>query len=281
MSSGNSIISSSWLNEHLQAPDVKILDASWYLPTENRFPELEFKKEHIPGATFFDIDEICDSNSNLPHMLPSPEKFASRVRRLGIGDGHRVIIYDGSGLFSAARVWWMFRVFGFEDVALLDGGLPKWKELGFKVESKIKSVQEFHFTVRKNSLMVSDSTDIYEASTKGSAQIIDARARDRFLGEAPEPRPGLRSGHIPNSFNIPYPKLLNEDKTLKETEELIKIFEKAGIDINKPIISTCGSGVTAAIINLALEHLGARQVTLYDGSWCEWGSQDEFEVETG
>ena len=279
MAFNRSIVSADWLNSHLSAPDIKILDASWYLPTVNRNPKEEYNLAHIPGAFFFDIDEICDLNSDLPHMLPSPEKFASRVKEFGIGDGHRVIVYDGSGIFSAPRVWWMFKVFGFEDIALLDGGLPSWKNSGFQVNTTIKSVQTYHLTVRKNSAMISDSYEVNKASISGSAQVLDARPSDRFLGKVSEPRPGLRSGHIPNSVNIPYKTLLNEDGTIKPVDQLSDIFRGAGVDLNKPIITSCGSGVTAAIINLALEQLDAKKVSLYDGSWCEWGSNEKFKIE--
>ena len=279
MDEDNLLVSTKWLKNHLEAPDIKILDASWYLPKENRKPEIEFDNCHIPGAMFFDIDEVCDLDSDLPHMLPSPEKFASRVKALGIGDGHRVIVYDGDGLFSAARVWWMFRVFGFADISVLDGGLPKWKEEGFQVSNRTKSIQNYHFTARKNSLMISNLKDVLEASLKGTAQIIDARAADRFLGTAPEPRPGLQSGHIPGAINICFSELLNEDRTLKANLDLKNIFDSSGIDLDKAIITSCGSGVTAAILNLALEKLGAKKVSLYDGSWCEWGSKKNLDVE--
>ena len=279
MDEDNLLVSTKWLKNHLEAPDIKILDASWYLPKANRKPEIEFDNCHIPGAMFFDIDEVCDLDSDLPHMLPSPEKFASRVKALGIGDGHRVIVYDGDGLFSAARVWWMFRVFGFADIAVLDGGLPKWKEEGFQVSNRTKSVQNYHFTARQNSLMISNLKDVLEASLKGTAQIIDARAPERFLGTAPEPRPGLQSGHIPGAINICFSELLNEDRTLKANLDLKNIFDSSGIDLDKAIITSCGSGVTAAILNLALEKLGAKKVSLYDGSWCEWGSKKNLDVE--
>ena len=271
MDEDNLLVSTKWLKNHLEAPDIKILDASWYLPKENRKPEIEFDNCHIPGAMFFDIDEVCDLDSHLPHMLPSPEKFASRVKALGIGDGHRVIVYDGDGLFSAARAWWMFRVFGFADIAVLDGGLPKWKEEGFQVSNRTKSIQNYHFTARKNSLMISNLKDVLEASLKGTAQIIDARAPERFFGAAPEPRPGLRSGSIDTSINLPYETLLNEDMTFKKKPELLALFRKANLELKNPIITSCGSGVTAAVLFLALEEIGCSKLALYDGSWAEWG----------
>ena len=240
MHESNLLVSTKWLKNHLEAPDLKILDASWYLPTENRKPEIEYDNCHIPGAMFFDIDEVSDLDSDLPHMLPIPEKFASRVKALGIGDGHRVIVYDGHGLFSAARVWWMFKVFGFSDVAVLDGGLPKWKEEGFQVSNTPKSIQNHHFTARKNSLMIANFRDVSEASSKGLAQIIDARSPERFSGKVAEPRPGLRSGHIPGSINLCFKDLLNEDRTLKSNFHLKNVFDSSGIDLNEPIITTCG-----------------------------------------
>ncbi len=280
MTFNKSIVSADWLNSRLNSPDIKILDASWYLPTVNKNPKDEYNSGHIPGAVYFDIDEICDLSSDLPHMLPSPEKFAFCVKELGIGDDHRVVVYDGSGLFSAARVWWMFKVFGFENVAVLNGGLPIWKNSGYQVDTTIKSIQTYHFSVRKNSTMVSDSDEVNEASNSGSAQILDARAPDRFWGKVSEPRRGLRSGHIPNSLNIPFQSLINNDGTFKTVSKLSNIFRDAGVNLNKPIITSCGSGVTAAIINLALEQLDAKKVSLYDGSWCEWGSDDKFKIET-
>ncbi len=276
------LVETDWLNEHLDAPDIVILDASWHLPPENRDPKSEFLEAHIPGAVFFDIDEISDTDSDLPHMLPSPEKFASRMRRMGIGDGSRVVAYDTKGLFSAARVWWMFRVMGHEDVAVLNGGMPKWTSENRRIEDgEPRPRQEKHFTARLQTMMVRDKYDVTKASNAGNAQIIDARATGRFQGVAPEPREGLRSGHIPNSINVPFDQLLREDKTFKSPEEIGKIFDIAGVQSGKPVITTCGSGVTAAVLSLGLAMTGNAKTGLYDGSWTEWGADASLPITQG
>ena len=274
-------VSTEWLADHLDAPDLRILDGSWYLPADGRDPKAEYAEQHIPGARFFDIDDVADSNSDLPHMAPPPEKFMSRMRALGVGDGHRVVVYDGKGLFSAARVWWLFRLMGKTDVAVLDGGLPKWLAEGRPVEDMPPVLRDRHMTARRDARLVRDVTQVAEASKLGSAQILDARAADRFRGEAPEPREGLRPGHIPGALNLPFTTLLTEDGTLKPEPELRAAFEAAGIDLNRPVITSCGSGVSAAVLNLALETLGHRNHALYDGSWAEWGAYDDLKVATG
>ena len=271
------LVSTQWLAEHRQSPDISIIDCSWHLPTAKRDAKAEFLAERIPGAQFFDIDVISDTESTLPHMLPKPEKFASQVRRLGIGDGKKVICYDSLGLFSAARVWWMFKVFGHDDVAVLDGGLPKWKAENLPLEDGPPAKpQERHFTARFQSMMVRDKADVRKA-----LQVADARAPGRFQGVEPEPRPGVRAGHMPGAKNVHYATLLNAGGTLKSETELAKVFQTAGIDISKPVITSCGSGVTAAILSLALTELGARNHALYDGSWVEWGSAIDTPVATG
>lgn len=275
------IVSTQWLADHLDAPDLRILDGSWYLPQMNRDPKAEYDAQHIPGARFFDIDEISDSNSDLPHMAPPVEKFMSRMRALGVGDGHRVVVYDGAGLFSAARVWWLFRLMGQRDIAVLDGGLPKWLSEGRLVEDIPPVIRDRHMTARREAHLVRDVTQVAAASKLGTAQIIDARASERFRGEAAEPRAGLRAGHIPNSKNVPFGTLLNEDQTLKSAEELRATFEAAGVDLNQPVITSCGSGVTAAVLSLALEIVGHRNHSLYDGSWVEWGAYEDLKVATG
>jgi len=277
----NLLVSTDWLAERLNAPDIRILDGSTYLPGSGKDGHEEYLKGHIPGARFFDIEEISDSTSPLPHMLPPVEKFVSRVRKMGIGDGHRVIVYDQQGLFSAARVWWMFRVFGHQDVAVLDGGLPKWMAEGRAVETEVPEPRERHFTGRRNASMVRDVTQIAGATKLRAEQIVDARAAARFRGEAPEPRAGLRAGHIPGSKNVPYTTLLNPDGTMKAVEETRGIFEAAGVDLGKPIVTSCGSGVTAAVLTLALHRMGHTRNALYDGSWVEWGAYPDLAVETG
>ncbi|MGF7159954.1 thiosulfate/3-mercaptopyruvate sulfurtransferase [Rhodoligotrophos appendicifer] len=276
------LVSTGWLATHLSAPDVVVMDASWYLPADNRDPRAEYLEEHIPGALFFDLDAISDTDSNLPHMLPSPEKFASIMRRMGVGDGHRVIVYDTKGLFAAARAWWMFRVFGHRDVSVLDGGFPKWKAEGRPIEDMSPPPrQERHFTARLNTLLVRDKGEVEGAVQDKSYQLADARSAGRFTGSEKEPRPGLRSGHIPGARNVHYATLLNEDGTLKSPEAIRRAFEAAGIDIAKPIITTCGSGVTAAILSLGLTLIGHPENALYDGSWVEWGSDQALPVATG
>lgn len=274
------LVSTEWLATHMSAPDLRILDASWYLPAEGRDPKEEYAAKHIPGARFFDIDEISDSRSELPHMAPPVEKFVSRMRAMGIGDGHRVIIYDGMGVFSAARVWWLFRLMGKTDVAVLDGGLPKWIKDGHPTEDMAPSLRDRHFTAQRNAGLVKDVTQVAASVKLGDAQILDARSPDRFSGKEQEVRPGLRSGHMPGALNIHFRTLLNDDMTMKSEDALKEIFQKAGVDLNKPAITTCGSGITAAIISMALERVGHRKHALYDGSWVEWGAYPDLAVES-
>ena len=275
------LVSTAWLAAHKADPDLRLIDASWYLPDAGRNARAEYLSAHIPGARFFDIDEITDHRSALPHMAPPPEKFISRLRAMGIGDGHQVVIYDGSGLFSAARVWWTFRLMGKTDVAVLDGGLPKWRAEGREIEDMPPIVRDRHMTVSRQNHLVKDVTQVAHAAKLGEAEIIDARGAPRFKGEVPEPRPGLRSGHIPGAKNVPYSTLLNPDGTMKSPDALRAVFEAAGVNLAKPAITSCGSGVTAAILSLALERIGHRNHALYDGSWAEWGMYDDLAVEKG
>ncbi|MEM8761465.1 MAG: 3-mercaptopyruvate sulfurtransferase [Pseudomonadota bacterium] len=275
------LVSTDWLAERLGAPDVRVLDGSYYLPTEDRDAPALYRDAHIPGARFFDIDDIADGKSELPHMAPPVEKFVSRVRAMGIGDGHRVVVYDQKGLFSAARVWWMFRLFGHQDVVVLDGGLPKWMAEGRPVEDMAPDPRDRHFTARRNASLVRDVTQVALQVKLGEEQIVDARSPGRFTGEEPEPRPGMRSGHIPGAKNVHYASLLNADGTMKDVSALKAAFEGAGVDLARPIITSCGSGVTAAVLTLALHRMGHAKNALYDGSWAEWGMYPDLAVETG
>jgi thiosulfate/3-mercaptopyruvate sulfurtransferase len=275
------LVSTDWLARHLKDPDLRVLDASWYLPGSGRDPQAEYDANHIPGARFFNIDEISDHRSDLPHMVPPVEKFMSRMRAMGVGDGHQVVVYDGAGLFSAARVWWTFRLMGKMDVAVLDGGMPKWLAEGRETEDLPPMVRDRHMTVQRQNAMVKDVTQVAAASKLGDHEIIDARSAARFSGEAAEPRPGLRSGHIPGSRNLPFGALLNPDGTMKDESALRAAFVAAGVDLAKPAITTCGSGVTAAILSLGLERIGHRNHALYDGSWAEWGMFNDLRVAKG
>ena len=275
------LVSTDWLAAHLKDPDLRVLDASWYLPDAGRDAKAKYQAAHIPGARFFDIDEISDKRSGLPHMAPPPEMFISRMRAMGVGDGHQVVVYDGSGLFSAARVWWTFRLMGKADIAVLDGGFPKWQAEGRPVEDMAPMVRDRHITVQRQAHLVKDVTQVAAAAKLADYAIIDARSPGRFKGEEPEPRPGLRSGHIPGAVNLPYKSVLEADGTMKSPEALAKVFTEAGVDLKKPAITTCGSGVSAAVLSLALERVGKRDHSLYDGSWAEWGMYGDLNVAKG
>jgi len=275
------LVSTDWLAAHLDNPDLRVLDGSWHMPDSGRYARAEHARAHIPGARHFDIDEIADARSALPHMAPPPEKFVARLRAMGVGDGHQVVVYDSVGLLSAARVWWLFRLMGKTDVAVLDGGLPKWRAEGRPLEDLAPMVRDRHMSVQRQAHLVRDVTQVAAASKLGDHEIVDARSRDRFAGRVPEPRPGLRAGHIPGSKNLPFTELLNPDGTMKDAAGLRAAFDAAGVDLSRPVITTCGSGVTAAIISLALERLGHRDHALYDGSWSEWGRYPDLAVETG
>ena len=278
----DALVSTEWLAAHLAAPDVRVVDASWYLPQMKRDPKAEYTAAHIPGAVFFDIDEISDTDSHLPHMLPSPEKFASRVRRLGLGDGNRIVVYDGSPMMSACRVWWMFRAFGHRDVAVLDGGLPKWQREGRPVNDDPPPARDRHFTARLNTTLVRDFDQVLRALETGSEQVVDARAANRFRGEAPEPRAGLRSGHMPGASNLPYNELIDpaSGKMLPAAAVWAR-FEAAGIDLSRPVTASCGSGVSACVLALGLYLIGAKEAAVYDGSWAEWGGRADAPVVAG
>ena len=281
MDDPKTLVSARWLAANMRDPDLRMLDGTWFLPDMQRDARAEHDAAHIPGARFFDIDDVSDHRSALPHMAPPVEKFMSRMRALGVGDGHQVVVYDALGIFSAARVWWLFRLMGQEDIAVLDGGLPGWRAAGHPVTDTPPTIRDRHMTVRRQPRMLRDVTQVAAASKLRDHEILDARAAARFRGDAPEPRQGLRAGHIPGAKNVPYTSLLNDDQTMKSPEDLRAVFAAAGVDPAKPVITSCGSGVTAAVINLALARMGRSDHALYDGSWAEWGAFSTLPVATG
>ncbi|MBA2589271.1 MAG: 3-mercaptopyruvate sulfurtransferase [Alphaproteobacteria bacterium] len=275
----SNLVSTEWLAAHLG--DVRLVDASWYMPAEKRQPAQEFEAGHIPGAVFFDIDTIADHSLDLPHMLPSAGEFSAAAGKLGIGDGESVVVYDGSGIFSAPRVWWTLRAMGHKDVKVLDGGFPKWKREGRAIETGPAKPNTKSFTATFKPQIVRDFDAVMGIVKDKSARMVDARSASRFNGEEKEPRAGLRSGHMPGAANVHFRSLIAADGTLKPRGQLCAAFEQAGVDTSKPIVTTCGSGLTAAILMLALDEIGAADVALYDGSWTEWGGRPEAPVVTG
>jgi thiosulfate/3-mercaptopyruvate sulfurtransferase len=274
----DALVSTEWLAERLGAPDVKVADATYFLPTMHRDGGAEYREAHIPAAVYFDIDDIADKENPLPHMLPDAAKFSSRVRSLGLGDGVRIVLYDNNHFSASARAWWMFRVFGHNDVAVLDGGLGKWRAEGRPVDDAVVTPREAHFTARQNHLLVRDLEQMRANLVSRRELVIDARAAGRFAGSEPEPRAGLRSGHIPGSVCLPYLDLIRPDGTLAPADELLRRFAEAGSD-GRPIATTCGSGVTAGTLALALYEIGVPEVAVYDGSWTEWGGRADTPVE--
>ncbi|CAN8312310.1 unnamed protein product [Cochlearia groenlandica] len=294
VSTNEPVVSVDWLHSNLREADIKVLDASWYMPHEQRNPIQEYQVAHIPGALFFDLDGISDRTTNLPHMLPSEEAFAAGCSALGIDNKDGVVVYDGKGIFSAARVWWMFRVFGHDKVWVLDGGLPKWRASGFDVESSASSdailkssaaseavekiyqgqtITPITFQTKFQSDLVWTLDQVKENMENKAYQHIDARAKPRFDGTAPEPRKGIPSGHIPGSKCVPFPQMFDSSQTLLPAEELKKQFEQGDISVDSPIMASCGTGVTACILALGLHRLGKTDVPIYDGSWTEWATE--------
>lgn len=275
------LVGAAWLAAHLDDPGLRILDASWHMPAAGRDARAEYAAAHIPGAQFFDIDAVADPDTDLPHMLPTPEAFARAVAALGIGDGDQVVIYDDAATRSAARAWWTFRAMGHDRVAVLDGGLGAWRAGGRALTDTAAATSEAQLTAQLRPELVRDAAQVAEASATGHAQIIDARAADRFRGDAPEPRAGLTSGHMPGARNLPFGQLYNPDGTMKDPAALRAAFAAAGVNLSRPAITSCGSGITAASLSLALERLGHRNHALYDGSWAEWGALPDVKTATG
>lgn len=275
------LVTTEWLAVHRKHPSVRIVDASWYLPAMDRNGRAEYEAAHIPGAVFWDIDGICDPNSPLPHMLPSAETFASQMEALGIGNDTNVVVYDGMGLFTAARPWWMLRAFGHDKVSILDGGLPKWIAEGRPVTDRPVPHRIASFTATLRPDMVRDLTAMIGNLKSKSEQVLDARSPGRFAGTDPEPRPNCRAGHIPGSRNLPYDHLIDpQSKTVLPMHCLRNRFRGAGIDLDRPVVTSCGSGVTACVLALGLHLLGKKDVAVYDGSWSDWGTHPETPVET-
>jgi thiosulfate/3-mercaptopyruvate sulfurtransferase len=274
-------VSAAWLRERLGDPQVRVVDGSWYLPAQRRDARAEYLAGHIPGAVHFEIDEVADKSTSLPHMLPDDATFAAAAGRLGLSEQNTIVVYDGVGLFSAARVWWTFRVFGARDVRILAGGMPAWTAAGYPVEAGDAEPPISTFVVRRDRSAVRDLAEVREALGSGAAAIVDARPAARFVGAAPEPRPGVRSGHMPGARSLPHDRLIDGEGRLRPPDELARRFEEAGVDLSRPVIVSCGSGVTAAVLALGLATIGKSDVALYDGAWAEWGGRADTDVVTG
>lgn len=280
----DALVSTKWLAEHLSSPNIRMVDATSYMPGQGKDGRAQYNEQHIPGAVYFDINDIADETIPLPHMIPPPEKFASKVRKLGLGNGNKIVVYDANGGFlAAARVWWMFRLYGHTDVCLLDGGLPKWLAEERPIEDTKPVQRDRHFTSRMNNTLVRSVEQVIANIETGKEQVIDARSSGRFKGEEPEPRPSAKVGHIPGSMSLPFNSLMNpkEHFTYRSADEIKAAVDKAGIDLTKPITASCGSGVTACVLAFGLYLIGHENAAVYDGSWSEWGDHPDTPVDQG
>ncbi|KXF77261.1 3-mercaptopyruvate sulfurtransferase [Paramesorhizobium deserti] len=274
------VVSADWLEKRLHTPGLSIIDASWYLPAQNRDPRVEYDAAHIPGTVFFDQDKVADHSSGLPHTIPSETDFAQEASSMGITADDTIVVYDGPGMFTAPRVWWLFRLMGARQVFVLDGGFDRWKAEGRPVTAEVTKIAPSTFIAKRDMEQVASFQKMREIVESSSMQIADARSAGRFSGEEPEPRAGMRSGHMPGARNVPVMSL-SQNGELKDLDALKEVFGQAGIDLAKPVVTSCGSGLTAAVITLALQSLGHKDNLLYDGSWSEWGSRADTPVETG
>ena len=275
------LVTCAWLAEEMAACDLRIVDASWHLPDTGRDARAEFIAAHIPGAVFMNLGELVDRDALVDNTLPSPEMFASRMQELGLGDGSRIVLYDDSGVKSSARAWFMLRMFGAQEVAILDGGLARWKAEGRALEGGEPAIKQRHFTVWQDRRNLRDKGEVLANVDSHAEQVIDARAPARFAGAQPEPRPGIAPGHVPGSLNVPYATMFNADGTWKDQSGLRAAFAAAGVDLGKPVVASCGSGVTACVLLFALHLLGIERASLYDGSWGEWGADPGLPKVTG
>ena len=274
------LVSSEWLAAHLNDDDIKVIDGSWYLPAENRDRHAEYAAVHIPGAVYFDIDGVSDTSNPLPHMFPDADKFAAEVSKLGISNSNRVITYDGGSMAAAGRVWWMFRAFGHEEISILNVGMRKWRAEGGSLESGVSEATPAQYSARINPGLVRSLEDVLSVVENGREQMLDARSAGRFSASEPEPREGMRAGHMPGAFNLPYTDLLAEDGTMRPIAELKACFADFGVNLDQPIVTSCGSGISATVLLLGLHLLGHQKNALYDGSWTEWGGRADTPIET-